>query len=264
MTWTLIALLSIIQGLTEYLPISSSAHLILPAHILNVQDQGIVFDVAVHLGSLFAIVLYFHKDLLSLGAGTFEAVRIKEHTTESKLVLGVFLATIPVSLVGLAFHDWISDHLRSPIVIAYATIGFGLLLGLADSFGKRFRSIEKVNLRDAWVIGMMQVLALIPGTSRSGITMTAGRMLGLTRPAAARFSFLLAMPVIGLSAAYQIYKLLLGNVTVQIDLLMIAVGLSFMCSLMCVHLLINWIQRIGFWPFVWYRFALGGLILYLV
>ena len=214
-------ILALIQGLTEFLPVSSSAHLIFPSHLLGWEDQGLAFDVAVHVGTLLAVVLYYLADIVKISTFTIEAVVKRKVSPIAKIGFCVIIGTLPVVIVGGLFEKTISTVIRDSIdVIAYATIGFGLLLGLASYVNRRivWRNIDNVqgaradSLRgltyvQALVIGFAQAIAIIPGTSRSGITMTAGLFLGLKAEAAARFSFLLSIPVILASGLFEILKL---------------------------------------------------------
>lgn len=198
-----VVFLAIIQGLTEFLPISSSAHLILPSALLGWEDQGLAFDVAVHVGSLLAVLTYFRKDIRLLIVCWCRSLTGGQQTPESRLGWQIILATIPAGLAGLFLGDLIELHLRSIAVIAFTTIVFGILLGLSDKFSLRAKNLHQFTWRSALIVGCAQALALIPGTSRSGITITAALALGFDRIAAARFSFLLAIPVIVLSGGYK-------------------------------------------------------------
>ncbi|MCJ8275093.1 MAG: undecaprenyl-diphosphate phosphatase, partial [Psychrosphaera sp.] len=198
MTTLEIVVLAIIQGLTEFLPISSSAHLILPSQLLGWTNQGLAFDVATHVGTLFAVLLYFRQDVYQLTTAWFESLRGKK-SSNSNLAWCIILGTIPAGLAGLLLKDYIEIYTRNISVIATTTIIFGLLLGWADKYAKQTLIIEQITFKNALVIGLAQAMALIPGTSRSGITMTAGLMLGLDRQSAARFSFLLSIPIIVLA-----------------------------------------------------------------
>ncbi len=251
-----VIILAIIQGLTEFLPISSSAHLILPSAILGWQDQGLVFDVAVHVGTLLAVMLYFRRDIGQLTIGWFQSLGGK-HSTESKLAWWVILATIPAGLAGLLAADLIETFLRSPYVIAVTTIVFGLALWLADVTAKQQQTMEQLSWKQALLIGIAQAIALIPGTSRSGITMTAALMLGLDRVSAARFSFLLSIPIIVLSGGYQASKLLSEPTHYDINAIALGTGLSFISAFICIHLFLKVIERMGMLPFVIYRLILG-------
>jgi len=260
-----IIILGLVQGLTEFLPISSSAHLILVPVILGWQDQGLAFDVAVHIGSLIAVVVYFRKDILTMTSDWFSSVLSISNVGESRLAWAVILGTIPAALAGLLFHDFIDTQLRSEIVIAYATIGFGLLLLLGDWYGKRkghqTHTEKNITWKDVLVISLFQVLALIPGTSRSGITMTAGLFVGLSRTASARFSFLLAIPLILAAGGYKTKTLLESSVMVDWSAILIGVIVSGVSALFCIHFFLKLLDRFGMLPYVVYRLVLGGVLL---
>ncbi|OYW91227.1 MAG: undecaprenyl-diphosphatase [Alishewanella sp. 32-51-5] len=258
-----VIILSIIQGITEFLPISSSAHLILPSAIFGWEDQGIAFDVAVHVGTLLAVMLYFRQDIANLTVGWIKSLG-GQHSTDSKLAWWVILATIPAGLAGLLAADLIETFLRSPWVLAITTIIFGLLLWLADATANQQVSMEQMNWRQALIIGLAQAVALIPGTSRSGITMTAAMLLGLDKVSAARFSFLLSIPIIVLSGGYQASKLLSEPTQYDISGILLGMGLSFISALICIHFFLKIISRMGMLPFVIYRLLLGiGLLVFL-
>ena len=255
-----IIVLALVQGLTEFLPISSSAHLVLVPKLLKWSDQGLAFDVAVHLGSLLAVIWYFRQDISELTRSWIESWRTKTLTTQARLAWGIGLGTIPAGLAGLMLKDYIEVNLRSPLVIAATTIIFGLLLWFADVYGKRARNETSITWLDIIVIGAMQVLALIPGTSRSGITITAGLLLGLTREAAARFSFLLAIPIILLSGGKISLDLVLQTTAVDWSALVLGTLLSAISAYFCIHYFLKLIQSVGMLPFVIYRLVLGGFL----
>lgn len=255
--------LALLQGLTEFLPISSSAHLILLPLINGWKDQGLAFDVAVHIGSLTAVVWYFRHELITMSKDWGSSVVQRQSVGESRLAWAVLLGTIPVGLAGFIFHDVISIELRSPLVIAATTIGFGLLLGWADWKAKQVRNEHSLSWGDVAFVGIAQAIALIPGTSRSGITMTAGLMLGLERAAAARFSFLLSIPVIVLSGGLETLKLIQSETAVDWVTLLLAAGLSALAAYLCIYLFLKLISRMGMWPFVVYRLLLGAGLIYL-
>ncbi|HWM28087.1 MAG TPA: undecaprenyl-diphosphate phosphatase, partial [Woeseiaceae bacterium] len=188
MSWIQVIVLAIVQGLTEVLPISSSGHLVLVPSIFGWSDQGLVFDVAVHFGSLGAICIYFRNDIAGLLRGAFNVAARRSETPESRMALAIAAGTVPAAVAGLLFAGWISENLRHPAVVVVTLAGYGILLALADRYGKRRRNITDVRLRDALVIGFAQALSLVPGTSRSGVTISAGLMLGFQRRDAARFS----------------------------------------------------------------------------
>jgi len=260
-----VIILGLIQGFTEFLPISSSAHLILVPVIFGWKDQGLAFDVAVHIGSLIAVVIYFRKDILSMSSDWFASVFKMQSVGESRLAWAVILGTIPAALAGLLFHDYIDTQLRSEIVIAYATIGFGILLLIGDWYGNRAghktHDEKSITWKDVIIISLFQVLALIPGTSRSGITMTAGLFSGLTRTAAARFSFLLAIPLILAAGGYKTKTLLESTLPVDWSAILIGVIVSAVSALICIHFFLKLLDRFGMLPYVIYRLVLGGVLL---
>ncbi len=259
-----IIVLSLIQGFTEFLPISSSAHLILPSQILGWRDQGLVFDVAVHLGTLLAVVIYFRSEVVALLKAWFGSLS-GSHNGESRLAWWIIVGTIPAGLFGLLAKDLIEIYLRSAWVIAGTTIVFGLVLWWADAKAKQVKSEYELTLSNAIFIGMAQAIALIPGTSRSGITMTAGLMLGLTRESAARFSFLLSIPVIIMSGGYMSLGFLDEGVIVNWNELAYGVVLSFVSAYLCITFFLSVISKMGMLPFVIYRLLLGaGLITFLL
>ncbi len=254
-------LLALIQGLTEFLPISSSAHLILFPRLMGWQDQGLAFDVAVHVGTLAAVLLYFRRDLARMIRDWTRSLAGRALTPEARLAWGVLLGTIPVGLSGLLFKDVIETTLRSPLVIALATLAFGLLLWWADRRGRRVRDEYSLDWRDILVIGLAQALALIPGTSRSGITITAGLLLGLTRQGAARFSFLLSIPVIALAGLLKTRDLILGEVPLPWTDLLLGAVVSGIVAYLSIHYFLLLLERVGLLPFVIYRLILGTVLL---
>jgi len=255
--------LAIIQGLSEFLPISSSAHLILPSQVLGWPDQGLAFDVAVHVGSLVAVIVYFRHDIVNLTQAWLDSLFVHRHSRESHLAWFIILATLPAGFAGLLLADFIEANLRSMEVIAFTTIFFGLLLAWADYRGRGERQIEQMNWRSALWIGIAQALSLIPGTSRSGITITAALALGFDRETAARFSFLMAIPIIVLSGGYEALELLDSE---SVDWVLIGIGtsLSAITAYLCIALFLKVIQRIGMMPFVIYRLLLGGLLIVII
>ena len=261
------SLLALIQGLTEFLPISSSAHLILAPRIFGFADQGLAFDVAVHLGSLLAVILYFRRRLWRVVCGFFgqwtTASGNQDDRSDARLANGIILATIPVMISGLLLKGLIETDLRSPLVIAATTIGFGILLYVADRRGRRARTLAQLTWRDALLVGLFQAVALIPGTSRSGITITAGLLLGFRRRDASEFSFLLAVPTILMSAGLTTLDLLLQQEPPDWNSLLAGALLAFAAAYLCIHFFLKFIERVGMTPFVVYRLLLGGMLLWL-
>jgi undecaprenyl-diphosphatase len=249
--------LALIQGLTEFLPVSSSAHLILPSVLLGWPDQGLSFDTAVHLGTLCAVVIYFRQHLWQLATGSLEAVQTKRMTDEAQQVFLLAVATLPIVVLGLFLKDYVEDTFRSVKVIATTTIVFGILLWLADrrAAGNKL-DILGLSWKVALLIGCAQVLALMPGVSRSGVTMTMALFCGLNRVDAARFSFLLSIPVIAAAAGLTVLDLL-DAPGVNWDELGYAVAVSALCAYGCIHFFLKAIGSMGFLPFVIYRLLLG-------
>lgn len=261
MDWFQVTFLALVQGLTEFLPVSSSAHLILPAQIFGWADQGLAFDVAVHVGTLLAVMLYFYKDIRKMLLAWLASVFKRQHSQDSFMAWSVILATIPAGLAGILLNDFIEGNLRSSLVIAITTLVFGALLWWADVKGRRNRGEDDFTMKDAIFIGLAQALALVPGTSRSGITITAALMLGLTRQAAARFSFLLSIPLImaaGLLKGAELYQ---TGTEAQISHTLIGGAIAFGAALACIHLFLRLLDRIGMLPFVIYRLFLGVILL---
>jgi undecaprenyl-diphosphatase len=252
-----VTFLAILQGLTEFLPISSSAHIILPKELFGWPDQGLAFDVAVHVGSLIAVVTYFREDIRVLGAAWWRSVFGQGLNYEAKLAWFVLIATIPAGLAGLFLGDVIEQYSRSMLLIAFASIFFAVLLYIADRVSRAQTHRESVDLRTCLAVGLFQVLALIPGTSRSGITITAGLFFGMSRNAAARFSFLLAIPLIAATGLLKGVEMSHSNSAEQWGEILYALAVSACVSFACIHYFLRLIERIGFMPFIIYRIVLG-------
>ncbi len=263
MDWLQVVVLAIVQGLTEFLPISSSAHLILVPVLTDWDDQGLAFDVALHLGSLAAVLIYFRQDLMNMAQSWTRSLATRELDSDARLAWAVILGTIPVGLAGLLFKDTIETVLRSPIWISFGLIVFGLLLGWADWRHRGAREVNQMNWKDVLLIGVAQAMALFPGVSRSGITMTAALMLGLSREASARFSFLLSIPVIVLACGLETISLIRADVTVDWLFMALGVLVSGISAYLCIHYFLVFIKRIGMQPFVIYRIVLGIALLWI-
>ncbi len=259
MSFIQIFVLAVVQGLTEFLPVSSSGHLILIPELTGWPDQGITTDVMVHVGSLFAVIVYFWKDVLNLLKGTGELVRGKM-TDNARMALYIALATIPALVFGalLKFSGFL-DSIRGVEIVAWNAVIFGILLWVADIVGKRTKVMEHMTLSPALVIGFAQALALIPGTSRSGITMTAARFLGFERAEAARFSFLLGIPAIAAAGSFTAIELIQLDGGIPTDAIIAAV-LTFFAALAAIALLMALVKRIGFFIFMVYRLLLAAVL----
>lgn len=264
MTTIQIIVLAVVQGLTEFLPISSSGHLVLVPYLVDWTDQGLAFDVAVHFGSLLAVVAFFREDIAGLLRGGVQLLGGDVKSPQPYMALAIGLGTIPAAIAGLLLASWIEANLRDPSVIVYTLAGYGVLMALADRYARRDRGIAEVRIRDALVIGVAQALALVPGTSRSGVTITAGRLLGFERQDAARFSFLLSAPVILLATVYKGAELVLGDVPVAWGELALGVVVSAVVAYLSIEFFMRVVTHIGLAPFAIYRLALAAVILYVL
>lgn len=260
MTLLQIIVLSLVQGLTEFLPVSSSAHLILGSQVFNWPDQGLVFDVATHLGTLLAVLVYFRRDLVQMITPWLKPLKGEENIR--KLGLTLLIASIPAIVAGGLLYGLVESSLRDIRVIAFTTLGFGLLLWWADVRFSRHKGLQDMNLKSGILIGLAQVLALVPGTSRSGITITAGRMLGFDAGSAARFSFLLSIPVIAAAGGFGMLRLLVSGSPTDWLQFGLAVVFSALAGWACIATFLALLQRVGLLPFVIYRLALGVALLW--
>jgi undecaprenyl-diphosphatase len=260
MTIEQIIVIAVVQGLTEFLPISSSGHLILVPYLMHWPDQGQFVDVMVHLGTLLAILIYFWRDVWRIFLGGLELFKGKV-TDEGRLAIYIVLATIPAVAFGLFLKKFgFADLERNVAVVAWNTILYGLLMLVADTVGPQERTMGNMTLKSALIIGAAQALALIPGTSRSGVTMTAARFLGFTRPDSARFSFLMGIPAIAGAGVLTVGEALAAGDTITMDAIYCA-GLTFLAGLAAIAFLMALLRRISFLPFVLYRMVLGGFLL---
>lgn len=263
MDWCQVIWLSVLQGLTEFLPVSSSGHLALTPSMLGWSDQGLAFDTAVHVGTLIAVLGYFHEDFRLLIREWIRSISTRQANFHGNMAWCILFATVLIGLAGFLIEGVVSTFARNPISIAIATIGFGLLLGVADLWGRRTREFREIRILDMLLIGLIQILALIPGTSRSGVTLTAGMAMGLTRKAAARFSFLMAAPVILIAGSWEGYRLIADPNPIAWSKLLVAIGLSASMAFLCIRYFLRYLDHFSLMPFVWYRLALGVIILYM-
>lgn len=257
-------LLALIQGITEFLPISSSAHLILPFEVLGWPDQGLAFDVAVHAGTLLAVLAYFRRDVLTLVAAVLRHVASRSPSGDSIFALHLLLASLPLIPAGFLLKDLVENELRAVEVIIVTTIVFGLALWAADRVGRRERPEASLNWQHALLIGLAQCLALVPGTSRSGITMTAALLAGYSREASARISFLISIPAIAGAATLATVDLVTTPAPVDWGALAIGFTVAAASAYACITLFLDFITRLGFLPFVIYRLLLGALLILFV
>ncbi|HAH64360.1 MAG TPA: undecaprenyl-diphosphate phosphatase [Rhizobiales bacterium] len=255
-----IIVLALVQGITEFLPISSSGHLILIPQLMHWPDQGQLTDVMTHFGTLLAVLIYFWRDVWHLILGTLALFKGKV-TDDGRLAIYIVLATIPAIAFGFVLKKFgYADLERNVAIVAWNTILYGILMLIADMVGPQERTMSNMTLGSALIIGTAQALALIPGTSRSGVTMTAARFLGFTRPDSARFSFLLGIPATAGAIVFTIGDALEGGGTITKDQILCA-ALTFVAGILAIAFLMNLIRRISFLPFVLYRMVLGGFLL---
>ena len=259
-----VVLLALIQGLTEFLPVSSSGHLVLLPHLVAWQDQGLAFDVAVHVGTLAAVVWYFRRDLKILIADWLTALRAGHSVGQSQLGWAIIVATIPGVLIGYLLNSTGTAALRTPVVIGTTTVLFGLLLWWADRYGKQQLNERQLGWRSVVLIGLAQALALVPGVSRSGVTITAGMALGLTRSSAARFSFLLSIPLIAAAGLLQTLEAVQAGSATNWTALVCGTLIAGVSAYLCIHFFLKLVERVGMLPFVIYRLILGAVILTLL
>jgi undecaprenyl-diphosphatase len=259
--WYQAVILALVQGLTEFLPISSSAHLVIPSLLLGWPDQGLAFDVAVHVGTLSAVMLYYRRDIAEMSADWFRSLAGGPVTEHSRLVWYLVVATVPVGVVGLAASDFIESDLRNLPVLASTTLVFGLLLGLADRYAQRREGVSKdLSLPMAVLIGITQAVAPVPGVSRSGVTMTAALLLDMDRQSAARFSFLLSIPVIASAGVWKTVQLANSAHYGHWGSLALGAAVSGVTAYFCIALFLRLLDRLGLMPFVYYRVALAALL----
>lgn len=257
--------LGIVQGLTEFIPVSSSGHLILVPALFNWPDQGLAFDAGLHVGTLAALLVYFFRDWLRLGSAALRDVsrqrlRLTGYSADSRFLGMLALGTVPAAVVGLLFDDWIEENVRQAWLVAVMLAAAGVVMLVSDRMATMSRDIHGVTITDAVVVGIAQAFALIPGVSRSGITISAGLWRGLQRADAARFAFLLGTPAFAGAAILKAPDLQLESVT---DSLELAAGIlvSFVVGLASIRYLLRWLQRGGLLPFVLYRFVVAALTL---
>jgi undecaprenyl-diphosphatase len=255
--WVQAVILGLIQGLTEYLPISSTGHVRISAAFIGVSDPGAAFTAVTQLGTALAVAIYFRKDLIQMA----QAVRLRDtNSADFKMIRYMTIATVPIVIVGLTFANFFENEARDLRIIAIALIFFGILLWLVDKFTPMNRAVSQIKLKDAVLIGLSQTLALVPGVSRSGSTMTMARLLGFDRVAAARISFLLALPAIILAAIYQM-QYIGSESAFNWPLTVLASLIAFVTGYLTIEFILKWLASHSFTVFAIYRVALGIIIL---
>jgi undecaprenyl-diphosphatase len=267
LTWLQMAVLGIIQGITELLPISSTAHLRVIPGILGWRDPGSAFSAAMQLASFAAVVVYFRRDIGSLGSATVRAISSRNYGSQDfRVVLGIVLGTIPLVIAGALLRPLLNgchSPLRGLLVVGAASISMSVLLGMAEKWARHRRSFGEITLRDGLIVGVAQAFALIPGVSRSGATLTAGLFCGMERETAARFSFLLGLPAVTLAGLYEIRVLLKAGLSSD-GWITLLVGLLFasVTAFIAIYGLLRYLEKRSTWIFVWYRLIFGvGIVL---
>lgn len=258
--------LGIVQGLTEFLPISSTAHLRIVPALFGWEDPGAAYSAVIQIGTMLAVVIYFFKDLLKISSKVVMNLKNKKFITdyESKLGWYIIIGTIPIIIFGLLLENLIENEFRSLYVISFSLIFFAIILGIAEKLSKKNLDLKDITLGRSLIVGFAQALALIPGASRSGVTITGGLFAGFNREAAARFSFLLSVPAVLLSGLYEFYKILPVLTDQSALSLIVATVTSFLSGILAIELLLRYLRTHSTFVFVWYRIALGILLLVLI
>ena len=261
-------ILGIVQGLTEFLPVSSSAHLRVTSELLGIGDAGAAFTAITQIGTEAAVIVFFWRDIVRIIGRWFRSLSgktVPRNDPDAKLGWWIILGTLPIVVLGLLFQDAIESTLRSLWFVAISLIVFGLLLGVADRLGKKVRPIEKLTWKHGLIYGFAQAAALIPGVSRSGGTITAGLFMGYKREAAARYSFLLAIPAVLGSGFYQVFKVIKAPTNdTPWSMTIIATVVAFVIALFVIGFFMRYISKRSFMPFVIYRVVIGGVIIVLL
>ena len=260
MTTVQLAIIALIQGITEFLPISSSGHLVLVPSLTGWNDQGLVVDVAVHVGTLGAVMAYFWRDIWMMLKALLWPGKIRQNPG-LRLIVYMVVATLPIIIAGFIFYEYLGDALRSAAVVGWATLGFGALLYLADRYSVTINRVEHMTWARALAIGLAQTLALIPGASRAGTTVTMARWLGFERAEAARFSMLLSIPAILAAGSGATLKMFEADTLHLLPDAILAGAIAFAAAFVALVLMMGWLKRASFTPFVIYRILLGVGIL---
>jgi undecaprenyl-diphosphatase len=262
LSWLQMAVLGVIQGITELLPISSTAHLRVIPGILGWRDPGSAFSAAMQLASFAAVIVYFRRDIGTLGGATWRAVSTRSYASpDFRIVLGILLGTIPLVIAGLLLRPVLNgchSPLRGLLVVGAASIVMSILLGVAEKWARHRRGFGEITLRDGIIVGLAQAFALIPGVSRSGATLTAGLFCGMERETAARFSFLLGLPAVTLAGLYELRVLFKAGLSSD-GWITLLIGLAFasVTAFIAIYALLRYLERRSTWIFVWYRLLFG-------
>jgi undecaprenyl-diphosphatase len=258
-----IVVLALVQGITEFLPISSSGHLIIVPGVTGWPDQGLAIDVAAHAGTLLAVLVYFWRDVLAMLNGLLRLLRGRLDDG-GRLALNIAVATLPALAIGFLVQHFVGDRLRSIYIVAWTMIVFGIVLYMADRIGLTVRRVEHMRWGQALAVGVAQTLAFVPGTSRSGITIVTARLFGYERTEAARFSFLLSIPAILAASILEGYEIVKSGDQAQLHDAALTAGLSAIAGFAAIAFMMAWLKRANFTIFVVYRLLLGAALLYLI
>ena len=268
MDWLEAVILGLVQGLTEFLPISSSAHLRIVGELTGSTDPGAAFTAITQIGTETAVLIFFWKDITRIIGAWFKSLTARaadnpasaSNNADARLGWWIILGSIPIGVLGLLMEDWIDETFRNLWITVAMLAFFGILLGLADHLGRRVKTLDHMGVKDAILYGLAQAMALIPGVSRSGGTITMGRALGYTREAAARYSFLLAMPAVFASGLYKVAKVFTGGDHVDVGPTILATIIAFVVGYIVIMWFLNLISTHSFMPFVWYRLGLAAVV----
>lgn len=255
-------ILGIVQGLSEFLPISSSAHLILFSEFTNWSDQGVHFDLALHVGTLLAVMIYFSEELRQIIRDVVDSYRANQWVRQGSMLPAIVIATLPACFLGVLLFDQIDSTLRSVQVIFVTTVVFACLLAYADKKNQAMAGVDSISWRQSLMIGCAQAVALVPGVSRSGVTITAGLLMGLDRNFASKFSFLMAIPITTIAALAKLEQVIRAeSITIDWQLFVLGTCVSFITALAAIHYFLKWLNQFGMMPYVIYRFALAVILI---
>jgi undecaprenyl-diphosphatase len=258
------ALLGVVQGLTEYLPVSSTAHIRIASALLGGKDAGAAFTAVIQLGTTAAVIIFFAKDIVQLTKASWEAAKHKNpfHSADSRTAFFVALGTLPIGICGLVFRDFIRNEARSMLVISGALVVFGMVLLLAEKWGRRQRVLADMKLKDSLVVGLWQALALVPGASRSGVTITGALFSNFKREDAARYSFLLSIPATGLAGIFELRTFLRESAGQDVAALCTGTAVAFLSGILAIWFLMRLVRRHSLNGFAYYRIVLGAALLW--
>lgn len=255
----------LLQGLTEFLPVSSSGHLVLLHSLMGEGENDLAFDAVLQLATVLAVIIYFRRDLMTLANAILRKLsRLPVNQKEITLAYALIIGTLPAAIIGILLESYMETVFRNPLLVALVLVVGSILFIFAEWHYQNHKREEKITISKGLMIGFFQCLALIPGMSRSGASIAGGMLLGLTRSEAARFSFLLAIPVIAGSGLVKLLELLTGSGSVEWGSLVIAAVVAFLAGLFAIHFMLSFVRRHTLWPFIWYRIVLASFVILVV